>query len=121
MDDATAVALVYTVLFLLMVETVYLVMLIAPRRPTPYKLMRYEAGNPESGPAKAPLAMQYLGYVLMLVTLEPAVAIPLAVHIMFNNLQLTVITALIGGVVAVAASAYGYRYAKRIELWRVTS
>jgi NADH-quinone oxidoreductase subunit A len=67
MDDATAVALVFGVLFLLTVETVYLAMLIAPRRPTPYKLMRYEAGNPETGPAKAPLAMQYLGYLLMLV------------------------------------------------------
>jgi len=86
MDDATAVALVFGVLFLLMVETVYLVMLIAPRRPTPYKLMRYEAGNPETGPAKAPLAMQYLGYLLMLVTLEPAAAIPIAVYMFKGDL-----------------------------------
>lgn len=120
MDDATVVALVFSILFVLMVGTVYLVMLIAPRRPTPYKLMRYEAGNPETGPAKAPLAMQYLGYLLMLVTLEPAVAIPIAVYMAFNDLALTIVSALLGGAVAVAASVYGYRYAKRIELWRVS-
>jgi NADH-quinone oxidoreductase subunit A len=121
MDDATAVALAFLILFVLTVDTIYLVMLIAPRRPTPAKLMRYEAGNPETGPAKAPLAMQYLGYVLMLVTLEPAAAIPIAVF-MFKegDLTLTVLTAVVGGVVALAASTYAYRYAKKIELWRVT-
>ncbi|MCU7786683.1 NADH-quinone oxidoreductase subunit A [Pyrobaculum sp. 3827-6] len=121
MSDAVAVALAFTILFLLMIGTVYLVMLIAPRRPTPGKLMRYEAGNPETGPAKAPLAMQYLGYILMLVALEPAVAIPLAVQMAFKDLALTATTALIGGVVAVAASLYGYHYAKKIELWRASA
>jgi NADH-quinone oxidoreductase subunit A len=120
MDDATAVALVFGVLFLLTVETVYLAMLIAPRRPTPYKLMRYEAGNPETGPAKAPLAMQYLGYILMLVTLEPAAAIPIAVFMFTGDLLLTVLTAVIGGAVALAASTYAYSYAKKIELWRLS-
>jgi NADH-quinone oxidoreductase subunit A len=120
MDDATAVALVFGVLFFLMVGTVYLVMLIAPRRPTPYKLMRYEAGNPETGPAKAPLAMQYLGYLLMLVTLEPAAAIPIAVYMFTGDLLLTVLTAVIGGAVALAASTYAYRHAKKIELWRLS-
>ena len=120
MNDATAVALVFLILFGLMVGAIYLVMLIAPRRPTPTKLMRYEAGNPETGPAKAPLAMQYLGYVLMLVTLEPAAAIPIAVFMFTGSLLLTVLTAVVGGVVALAASVYAYDYAKRIELWRVT-
>ncbi len=120
MDDATVVALVFGILFLLTVDTVYLVMLITPRRPTPYKLMRYEAGNPETGPAKAPLAMQYLGYLLMLVTLEPAAAIPIAVYMFTGDLLLTVITAVIGGVVALAASTYAYSYAKKIELWRLS-
>jgi len=120
MDDATVVALVFGILFLLTVDTVYLVMLITPRRPTPYKLMRYEAGNPETGPAKAPLAMQYLGYLLMLVTLEPAAAIPIAVYMFTGDLLLTVITAVMGGVVALAASTYAYSYAKKIELWRLS-
>jgi len=31
-----------------------------------------------------------------------------------------VLTAVVGGVVALAASVYAYDYAKRIELWRVT-
>jgi NADH-quinone oxidoreductase subunit A len=120
MDDAMAVALAFLILFVLTVETIYLAKLIAPRRPTPAKLMRYEAGNPETGPAKAPLAMQYLGYVLMLVTLEPAAAIPIAVFMFKGDLMLTVLTAVVGGVVALAASTYAYRYAKKIELWRVT-
>jgi len=118
MDDATAVALAFLVVFILMVETVYLAMLIAPRRPTPQKLMRYEAGNPETGPAKAPLAMQYLGYLLMLVALEPAAALPIAVYIFTGNLVSTIYTALVGVLVLLAASTYAYRYAKRIELWR---
>jgi NADH dehydrogenase subunit A (EC 1.6.5.3) len=120
MDDATAVALVFTILFVLTIDTIYLVMLIAPRRPTPYKQMRYEAGNPETGPAKAPLAMQYLGYLLMLVTLEPAAAIPIAVYMFTGDLLLTVFTAVIGGVVTLAVSTYAYSYAKKIELWRVS-
>ncbi|MEZ0318374.1 MAG: NADH-quinone oxidoreductase subunit A [Pyrobaculum sp.] len=119
MNDATAVALVFVVLFLLLIGTVYGVMLIAPRRPTPYKLMRYEAGNPESGPAKAPLAMQYFGYILMLVALEPAAAIPVAVYMATGDLYTTVAAAVAGAAVSLAASAYAYRYAKKIENWRI--
>jgi len=125
MDDATVVALAFLVVFILMVGTVYLAMLIAPRRPTPQKLMRYEAGNPETGPAKAPLAMQYLGYLLMLVALEPAAALPIAVYIFRVSQRLTstvdtvtIYTALVGILVLLAASTYAYRYAKKIELWR---
>lgn len=121
MDDALVVALVYLLLFILVVETIYLVMLIAPRRPTPYKLMRYEAGNLESGPPKAPLAMQYMGYVLMLVTLEPAVAIPIAIYMLTGDIFTTGLAAVAGGVVTLAASTYAYSYSKKIELWRVTS
>ncbi|MEM1597345.1 MAG: NADH-quinone oxidoreductase subunit A [Pyrobaculum sp.] len=119
MEDAVAVALVFAVLFLLMVGTVYAVMLIAPRRPTPYKLMRYEAGNPESGPAKAPLAMQYFGYVLMLVTLEPAAAIPVAVYMLTGDFYTTAVAAAVGAAVSLAASTYAYRYAKKIENWKI--
>jgi NADH-quinone oxidoreductase subunit A len=53
--------------------------------------------------------------------LEPAAAIPIAVFMFKGNLTLTVLTAIVGGVVALAASTYAYRYAKKkIELWRVT-
>lgn len=119
MSDAEVIVLAFAVLFVLMVGTIYGVMLIAPRRPTPQKLMRYEAGNPETGPAKAPLAMQYLGYILMLVTLEPTAAIPIAIYLASGDLYSTVFAALIGGLIAVAVSAYAYNYAKRIELWTV--
>jgi NADH-quinone oxidoreductase subunit A len=64
--------------------------------------------------------MQYLGYILMLVTLEPAAAIPIAVFMFTGDLLLTVLTAVVGGVVALAASTYAYRYAKKIELWRLS-
>lgn len=122
MGDAEAVALAFLVLFALMVETIYIAKLIAPRRPTPMKLMRYEAGNPESGPAKAPLAMQYLGYVLMLVALEPVAAVPLALAVWGGADVYTVIyIALAGGLIALAAAYYAYSYARRIELWRVSS
>jgi NADH dehydrogenase subunit A (EC 1.6.5.3) len=36
--------------------------------------------------------MQYLGYVLMLVALEPAAAIPIAVYMFKGDLLLTVLT-----------------------------
>ncbi len=119
MEDWLAVTLAFLIVFVLMLETIYLVMFIAPRRPTPYKQMRYEAGNLEVGPAKSPLAMQYLGFLLMLVTLEPAVAIPIAIYLFTNDLWLTILTTLLGSSVALAASSYAYRYAKEIELWRV--
>lgn len=119
MEEALVVALAFIILFVLMLAAVYDVMLIAPRRPTPQKLMRYEAGNPEAGPPKAPLAMQYLGYVLMLVTLEPVAALPLAVFLFTNNVELTIAVALLSAVVILAASIYAYKYAKRIDMWRV--
>lgn len=119
MEDAIVVALTFGLVFYLMLSTIYLAMLIAPRRPTPYKQMRYEAGNPEAGPAKAPLAMQYLGYLLMLVALEPAVAIPLAVYLFLHDVVTTAVVAIIGILITLAGTIYAYRYAKNINHWRV--
>ncbi|MEM0369857.1 MAG: NADH-quinone oxidoreductase subunit A [Pyrobaculum sp.] len=121
MEDSVVVALVYILLFVLTVDVIYIAMLLAPRRPTPYKEMRYEAGNLESGPAKAPLAMQYIGYILMLVALEPAVAIPIAIYVFFGDIFATGIAALVGGLVVLTASTYAYNYAKRVEMWRISS
>ncbi|MCC6020307.1 MAG: NADH-quinone oxidoreductase subunit A [Thermoproteaceae archaeon] len=119
MTDLAAVALALAVLFALMLGTVYLALLIAPRRRTPYKLMRYEAGNPEAGPAKAPLAMQYLGYLLMLVTLEPVAAIPIAIYMLLGDVQLAALSAAACGAASAAAFSYAYHHARRVERWRV--
>ncbi|MFN7105714.1 MAG: NADH-quinone oxidoreductase subunit A [Pyrobaculum sp.] len=119
MEDAVAVALAFGLVFYLMISTIYLAMFIAPRRPTPYKQMRYEAGNLEAGPAKAPLAMQYLGYLLMLVALEPAAAIPIAVYLFLHDIAATAVAALVGILITLAATIYAYRYAKEVNYWRI--
>ena len=54
----------------------------------------------------------------MLVALEPAAALPIAVYIFTRDLMSTVYTALVGILVLLAASTYAYRYAKKIEFWR---
>ncbi len=41
----------------------------------PYKYARYEAGNPEKGEARARVSMQYLGYLIIFLALEPAVVL----------------------------------------------
>ncbi|MEB3757973.1 MAG: hypothetical protein GSR76_03880 [Desulfurococcales archaeon] len=51
----------------------------------PFKYLRYEASNPPSGEAKTRVAMQYLGYLIAFLALEPIVVLS---FIIFNTTKL---------------------------------
>ncbi|CCC82434.1 NADH-quinone oxidoreductase subunit A [Thermoproteus tenax] len=77
MSDWIIVSVIFLLVFGLTLLAIYLIYLLAPQAPTEAKRRRYEAGNPPHGEPKSRLAMQYFGYVLMLVTLGALIAVPL--------------------------------------------
>lgn len=117
MSDWLALTIVFLLILGLTLLAIYAIYLIAPQAPTEAKRRRYEAGNPPQGEAKSRLAMQYFGYVLMLVTLEPLIAVPIIYFAISplsveSAIYLLVIVALI-----VLASLYAYAHSKDIRKW----
>ncbi|ABW01271.1 NADH-quinone oxidoreductase subunit A [Caldivirga maquilingensis] len=51
----------------------------------PVKVMRFEAGNVPVGPVKSALPMQYVGFLLMFLSVEPITALLLALSIAFTG------------------------------------
>lgn len=90
-------------------------LLLAPRNPNPNKLRRYEAGNPPYGEAKAPLLMQYMGFALLLVSIEPIAVISALVLIGATASSIVVLVCAI--LVSIAVAALAYRYSKDIREW----
>jgi len=92
-------------------------LLLAPRNPNPNKLRRYEAGNPPHGDAKAPLLMQYMGFALLLVAIEPIVVISALLLIGIVANSLLVLACAI--VISATSAALAYRYSKEVKEWSV--
>ena len=84
------------------------------------KYARFESGNPEKGEAKARVSMQYLGYLIIFLAVEP-VAILLALTIVAPRELLARLAVLFGVVVAVYAPfmVYAIKEAGRPERWMV--
>lgn len=118
MQDWLAVSIVFSLLFGLMLLAIYGIYWLAPQAPTEAKRRRYEAGNPPHGEPKAPLAMQYFGYVIMLVALEPLVVIPI-VYFALSPTPTSAIFVLAAVVLAVLAAIYGYAHSKDIRKWMI--
>ena len=85
-----------------------------------FKLLRYESGNPMKGEARRKVSMQYFGYLILFLALEPAIvllAIALAVSpqlldrlIILYSMLLAVYTPLL---------IYGIRESRRAEAWTI--
>ncbi|MEZ0248148.1 MAG: NADH-quinone oxidoreductase subunit A [Thermoproteus sp.] len=116
MSDWAVLTIIFLLILGLTLLAVYAIYLIAPQAPTEAKRRRYEAGNPPQGEAKSRLAMQYFGYVLMLVTLEPLIAVPIVYFAISPSyasaIYLLVIVALI-----VIAAMYAYAHSRDIRKW----
>lgn len=66
---AIAIALITDVIIVLIAK-------ILPKyKPTPAKLSRFEAGNPPIGLQKWKLPMQYIGFMILFMTLEPVIVL----------------------------------------------
>ncbi|WP_291764893.1 NADH-quinone oxidoreductase subunit A [Caldivirga sp. UBA161] len=59
--------------------------IIKVRVTNPIKVMRFEAGNAPVGPVRSTLPMQYVGFLLMFLAVEPIVALLLALSIAFTS------------------------------------
>lgn len=53
--------------------------LILPQNPTPLKISRFEAGNVPYGEGRLWFPLQYYGYLLMYVTIEPIIILLFAI------------------------------------------
>ncbi len=83
-----------------------------------FKFLRYEAGNPMKGEARRVLSMQYFGYLILFLALEPALILValtlLAPTERLVNL-LTIYIVLI--LVFTPLLVYGVRESRKVELW----
>lgn len=59
------------------------------------RFLRFEAGNIPVGPVKSTLPMQYIGYLLLFLSVEPIVALLLTLSISFTGFNLGYILLLI--------------------------
>jgi len=116
MSDWLALLAVFLLILGLTLLAVYAIYLIAPQAPTEAKRRRYEAGNPPQGEAKSRLAMQYFGYVLMLVALEPLIAVPV-VYFAISPTAASAVYLLVIAAVIMLASLYAYVHSKDIRKW----
>ncbi len=76
--------------------------LLAPRRLTRAKEVRFEAGNPPYGKARRRMVMQYLGYVYLAMATESIVGASIALYL----IDAKVLWAALVAVAAAAATAY---------------
>jgi len=84
-----------------------------------YKYQRYDAGNPpKKGDARGKISMQYLGYLIVFLAVEPAIIL-FAILLAAPTAALKSVLILFAVLVAVYAPllAYAISEAKRVESW----
>lgn len=120
---STALVVLPMILFIVLLATVYaLYVLLKPSREVTAaearKEARFESGNPEKGEAKAKVSMQYLGYLIIFLAVEPALillAIALAApRELIGRLGLFYAVVLL---VYTPFIVYAVKEASRIEKW----
>ncbi len=83
-----------------------------------FKYERYEAGNPPKGEPRKKVTMQYLGFLILFLAVEPAVIL-LAIALAAPREFLLRLAALYAFLIIVYTPLlyYGLREARRIEAW----
>ncbi len=83
-----------------------------------FKYERYEAGNPPKGEPRRKVTMQYLGFLILFLAVEPAVIL-LAIALAAPRELLPRLAALYAFLIIVYAPLlyYGLKEARRIESW----
>ena len=85
-----------------------------------FKYERYEAGNPPKGEPRKKVTMQYLGFLILFLAVEPAVIL-LAIALAAPREFLPRLAALYAFLIIVYTPLlyYGLREARRIEAWMI--
>ena len=94
--------------------------LVSPRKSYPLKEERYECGNKPYGRARGWFAMQYYGYLIVFLTVEPIVIylffILIAAHETLNTV--IILFLLILGILT-PPLIYGLKVSEMVKLWTV--
>jgi len=121
---STALVILPLILILTMALVVLILDLLTRARPDiaareKYKYERYDAGNPpKKGDARGKISMQYLGYLIVFLAVEPAIIL-FAILLAAPAATLKTVLLLFAVMVAVYAPllAYAISEAKRVESW----
>lgn len=119
-----SVAIIPVAAFLLFVAIVYvLYLLTSPRQDVAqlekYKLERYEAGNPGAkGDPRRAVSMQYFGYLVLFLAVEPALVIFALTLLASSELYVRVFGIyFIILAIFIPFLIYGVRESRRVESW----
>lgn len=94
--------------------------LVTPRRSFPSKFQRFEAGNPPHGRARGWFAMQYYGYLIVFLTVEPIVIYMFLILMHLNaspipSLLLFIILVLM----LIPPMVFGLDLARKVKIWLI--
>ena len=83
-----------------------------------FKFLRYESGNPMKGEARRVLSMQYFGYLILFLALEPALIL-LALTLLAppERLANLLVVYIVLVLVFTPLVVYGVRESRRVDLW----
>lgn len=118
-----SVAVVPILLTVVFLAVIHIIAVLVSARPDvdarkPFKYERYEAGNPPKGEPRRAVSMQYFGYLVMFLALEPALVLFALLILARGDLAsrvLAVYTAVLA--VFIPFLIYGIRESRRVESW----
>ncbi len=102
---------------------VYILALLTSGRPDienreVFKYRRYESGNPAKGEARRAVSMQYFGYLVLFLAVEPAVILFALTLLASHDIRARILSIyIILLAVFIPLLIYGIRESRRIESW----
>jgi len=113
--DALAIVIVLLVIALITdAAIIYVTRRLAAKNPNAVKLQRYEAGNPPVGEARYVFPIQYVGFLLVFLGMEPVIVILLILSSAAVVGMPIVIMILVILLIALPSVYVGYKYALKI-------
>jgi len=113
--DALAIVIVLLVIALITdAAIIYVTRRLAAKNPNAVKLQRYEAGNPPVGEARYVFPIQYVGFLLVFLGMEPVIVILLILSSAAVVGMPIVIMILAILLIALPSVYVGYKYALKI-------
>jgi NADH:ubiquinone oxidoreductase subunit 3 (chain A) len=113
--DALAIMIVLLVIALITdAAIIYVTRRLAAKNPNAVKLQRYEAGNPPVGEARYIFPIQYVGFLLVFLGMEPVIVILLILSSAAVVGMPIVIMILVILLIALPSIYVGYKYALKM-------
>jgi len=122
-EGIVAIGVAFAVTFVVLLAVVLFALLLSAGKEHPMKRARYEAGNPPKGEARTWLPMQYFGYLIIFLSLEPILILlflfPEYVRATGDTVRPLLLTLIIL-LIAVPPLVFGLKQADRVEFWKLT-